>query len=315
MKYLFIFSVTIAMVFSACEKIIDINIPPQDLKLVVNGLARMDSTKLEVNISKSLSILELDDNLQQINNAHVVLKENNNAIGQMQSQGNGNYMLSNLAFNPNSTYSLEIIHPQLKSAQAKFRFPAKPVFTITDTAYIMKTEYGYTRSIFRIDMEIDDPANERNYYRVNVGFKYNSYYLNEYGDTIWNIGNNKLPLFQDEQSSMVSSSTDFGTLVFADDFFDGKKHRMYIDVDSDLMMYPDSTPVSVTLERITEDFYKYEITLTNYLANRDGIMVQPVLVHNNIENGFGIVGAMSQKDSTFIIRTFNDFKNTQKIRH
>lgn len=288
----------------SCEKIIEIDIPEREKKMVLNGLAKSDSTDFYVNLSQSISILELDENVQKINDASIQLLQNGVLVGNMLPIGNGSYKIENIHFQTQKPYSLVVNHPNKQSISAEFQFPKKADFKLVDTSYITRTDYGYSFSMFAFEIEINDDPTMKNFYRISIAQRYTYFILNNNGDTIWYVGENKLPLsINDQQTNMIVSETDYYSLVFSDELFDGKKYRMFFNAEADLLSYPDETPTTIIVEQITEDFYKYEVTYANYFYSKDNFLSQPVIVHNNVSNGFGMVGALSQADTTFLLQT------------
>jgi len=56
-----------------------------------------------------------------------------------------------------------------------------------------------------------------------------------------------------------------------------------------------------TLSSVSEDYYKYNVTLAKYEQTQGDPFAQPVQVYSNIENGFGIFGGYSSFSDTLII--------------
>ena len=60
--------------FQSCKKIIDIDLPPADSKVVVNSFCT-DGSPIKVNLSKSIGVL--DNIIAECNNATIILLINN----------------------------------------------------------------------------------------------------------------------------------------------------------------------------------------------------------------------------------------------
>jgi hypothetical protein len=62
----------------------------------------------------------------------------------------------------------------------------------------------------------------------------------------------------------------------------------------------DSTIIVVSLMSLSEDYFKYKLSLEKYQETAGDPFAQPVQVYSNVENGFGIFGGYSvYRDSLF----------------
>lgn len=94
---------------SSCEKIIPIDLPDQDRKIVINGLLAPDSL-VNVNLSLSLSVLEPDSFLY-LSDAEVDLYRDNELLGRMVYDSVGFYSLpAENKIRPNHTPSARVTH-------------------------------------------------------------------------------------------------------------------------------------------------------------------------------------------------------------
>ena len=89
MKKFSIILIIISLIFSSCEKILDINLPDSKQRIVVNGIID-EINPISVQVSKTKSVLDTA-RIQQLATAKVKLYEDNVFISDMVFNADSNY--------------------------------------------------------------------------------------------------------------------------------------------------------------------------------------------------------------------------------
>lgn len=288
-KYIYIFIAVIPLIIS-CEKIIDIDIPDADRKIVLNGLINPDSL-IEVNISRSMSILE-DNKFVFLENASVTLFEDDTERGTLQYIGSGDYKL--LDFHPASglSYRLEVESPDLKSVSAIAELPIPITIGEIDTASI---EDSWGNSSLKISFSIQDPP-EENFYALALfatrrSFDYDKFELADsmvtsqvYFDLLASGQGGVQDLLVEDNATVY-----FNEKVFiADHLFNGTDFNLDLSVGKYFFMEADTVWIDVNVEHVSKSYYLYAASINKYNRTHGNPFSEPVSVYTNVENGLGI---------------------------
>jgi hypothetical protein len=291
-KYILLLG-AVLIVASSCEKIIDIDIPEGERKIVVNGLISPDN-HVTINLSRSLSVLE-ENNFVFLETADVTLSESGTEVGKLSYLGSGFYTLPNYLPVAGSEYTLTVDYAGLQSVSAKAMIQNPIEFGPIDTTSIFD-EWG--GSSLEIDFSFIDPS-ETNYYAigVNASHKVFNWETMTYDDSIvsYPAGFRFLESGDGLQGLLLEdgATTYFGDKVFfSDDLFNGKRF------DVSLGMWKgfygaDTVNIEVFLEHVSEPYYYYAVSSGKYNQTNGNPFSEAVSVYTNIENGFGIFSAYS----------------------
>jgi hypothetical protein len=179
----------------------------------------------------------------------------------------------------------------------------------------------------RIKLRITDPLGQRNGYRLRVNSSAEHYYsyIDESSGELQEKWVSRATSTFSSSDIIFTQSENGSQPIFSDDLFDGEAYEFIIDTSIDQSAYGDvlmtrNPTVSVTLQTLTEDYYFYLRALdikqrTNNTDDQDyyqysvlgptessdeskDIFASPVYIPSNVENGFGMVGAMSSEKQT-----------------
>lgn len=273
--------VIITLVFVSCEKYIDMKIPDKGRKPVINCMFYNDSA-FTVQIYESRFILD-DADFQLVENAVVTIRENETIIDTLVYNNNGYYKSSHLIPQIGENYKIATICNG-QTAESEGNIPVKQIISQIDTLALSSQNGDY----FRFNVKINDPANETNYYLLKIEKLNVDYYYNKLQIVFVNSDDPSL----DAQWQ--------GAYIVNDNLFNGKIKTFPLDIDfSNLYNYNnDSIKFYISLYSISKDFYLYAITSQAQTSNNGSPFSEPILVFNNIKNGYGIfAGASVYKDS------------------
>lgn len=273
--------------FQACKKIIDIDLPPTDSKVVVNSLFT-DNSPIKIHVSKSIGVLE--NIFPECTDATVVLRENNIITDTLFFQSG--YYYSHIPAEINKNYALEVIAPGMETVFCEDYIPEKVLlqnYVCTDSVLI--DEDGFI--INELKLDFDDPAGP-SFYEVQLSANYVT-------------DNNFTSIWFKKNSDPIITSTgllDYNprTLIFTDKMFDGKHCSVKIYFATDT--YADYN-LKITFRSVSESYYKYKERLFAYLFSLDfdiiSGMSEPVNLYSNISGGYGIFAGYSYDEKTIII--------------
>ncbi len=284
--------VILLILISSCEKYIDMTIPDKGRKPVINCLFEADST-FKVQIFQSHFILDNADP-QEINNALVTVTENETIIDTLIYSSKGYYSSSHMIPQIGKKYSISATFND-KNASSSGVIPNAQIITNMDTTSFHDEKGDY----FRFNVQINDPANETNYYLLKIEKESNDYY-NE----------NKIQTIRTNISEDPSLDAQWqGSLIINDNLFNGKTKIFQLNIDI-FNLYNNNDSINkfyISLFSISKDYYLYAKTSESQINSSNSPFSEPVLVHNNIENGYGIFAGASVFKKSIIIPSRNGY--------
>lgn len=307
----------ITMVFASCEQVITVDLPTTPPRLVVNSYFEPDSV-FKVHVSKSANILD-NAELQNISNATVIVTGPSGFREQLNYTGEGNY---ESASGPSigQTYAIDVSAPNFESVSASDKIPEEIEIISIDTQNIRIDGVDYLE--FRIRFE--DDGNSVDYY--NLWLEATDFYTTQQvgssdTDTVWtkdhfSFSSNDLVFGQSDGFEGVDYFN-FET-SFEDALFNGKSYDLRIQIERTRLFgfqddgffigggpaprdfFPDGVvKLHIYLRRVTRDYYLYSNSFNQARFSNGDIFAQPVQVHNNIENGFGIFAGFTEDQYDF----------------
>lgn len=321
------------LVFSiqSCHKELDYEDLDFEPKIVMNGLIYQDSI-IEVNVSRTKSIIEHSEILPFLDNAEVKLFENDVYIEDLSYDSLGNYH-STVTAKANTHYRLEAKTDEIETAIASFSLRELKDFTlsgihfeITDTTIRFNDisvdslfagsdvppETDTSLSFIRLKFDIvfvDDAAEENYYSYENFGnfsaLMHTSIYSSEREEIT-------AVLLEDENSTHLSfqnfhdydkyypqgRSTHNGYReghYISDELFNGKEVHFSLKT---FYFTGKTEPVEIILYSYPYDFVHFNTTGIRYMNARDNPFSQPINIYSNVENGTGIVCGISVSRQT-----------------
>ena len=311
-----IFLLIITIIIFACEKVVEIDIPESEKKIVVNGMFKADSNIL-IHVSKSMNILDTVRwyKLPVINDADLSITSNNELIN-INYQDKGYYLSDDLAIQGN-LYNVFIEAPPLIQVRAEIEVPERiDIISIDTSSFYGKTytvDSGLVDILFyEARLKFKDPAEIENFYIIGCKafydhididldiFNLESFLDNPdlfllYGDTVQSLVNKFV--FSGEQIVVEDVWAEEGILL-NDNIINGKEAEISV------IFEPDKIAISqleyyFSLISITEDYYNYIISRER-AYNSNGPFSHPVQVFSNIENGYGIIAGCAESVDSVI---------------
>lgn len=285
------------ILLSSCETVIDMKLPEQPPKMVVNSFFTPDSI-IMLHLSKSQFVLK-NQELKPITDGDISLFENGKFIGKFTHINKGFYYLPGFFPKVNARYALNAESSGLKSVEANEIIPGKPTINRIETSSSYYEGENYKDFI----VYIEDNPNEENYYQVDLlGKRYDYIYDSLTYDIIDSVEiyervffTSRDLVFEDQGASSQA--------VISDKIFNGAIYPLRLSVSSymfDEYGYTGYFEITVQLKQVSKAFAQYLLT---YSKNRySDPFSQPVQVYSNVTNGFGIFAGYSSTLSSVKLR-------------
>ena len=301
------------LLFISCEKALEIDLPEQESKLVINSYMfsdRFSSPYLAQNnvlISNSIGGLDgLDqyiytDTFPVIDFATVSISEQNSINNIYFEFDKDCYCYVNREFIPesNKTYELNVSAPGFPEIKAIEKMPTPPQYTISDFELTSVLEDNFESHLLKYDLcklniTIVDNANENNYYRIRLftGRENQNGALKYEGCDF----KSQDPIFLIEPMNRYSTSDTYFEGkhgYFTDELFNGEEKTFFLEVDKpDTKLEGPWQYIYVEVISYSYNFYQYAVTKKEQRRDVNNILFnsEPVFIHSNINEGYGIFG-------------------------
>lgn len=277
-----------ALCFISCETVVELDVPYEKPKLVVNGFFNPDST-FRISLYQSRFILNEGDfmgDFKTVSDAKVILyDEGGKRLAKLDETKSGIYE-ANIKPQAGEEYTIKVSKDGLETVTATDSIPA-------DSARIKKYEasVGFfsdsnRRRRLALSLWIDDPSG-KDFYEI-YGIEKSVIYTNQ-GDTLVleNVLNfsSRDPIFTD-----YVYYSDF--LYFDDRLFNEKVREVTFHASLDDAYCPEGCTekeeITVYLRKVSESYFEYKDTNALQREVGDNPFAEPVIIYNNIKNGFGI---------------------------
>lgn len=295
---------------TSCEKNVDIDIDEIAPLIVVNSVLTADSS-VAVFLSRTRHILDNAD-ITGLQGATVTISNEENQTDTLVYGEDNLYHGENIRIEEGKQYTIMANAPGFDEAHATTTIPSRiPILTL-DT---LSTFDDWGEKIYDFEISFEDTEGTPNYYMLSLRTRYeyrweeeqfifDTLYVDPEKDTIVTGYRREVIEFIDLRNETVWFNSENlaieqwggyeSRVLFSDRLFDGKKYSLRG------RFYPwflwdasDSASIYVSLMAIDEHYYKYiDSREDHYYAKNDPFAV-PVIVHNNIENGIGILGGMA----------------------
>lgn len=297
-------SALLAASIVSCETVVDVDLPEFEPSLVLNGLIYPDTT-VSVLLTQNRSALDNSYDFKSIKNATIKLYENDVFIGNLSaSDQDGIYTLG---YYPQigKTYRIEAEKSGFEKVSAEISIPGDTADFAIQHITRVKDEYGNYN--LKMTYVLKDSI-IKNFYEVKLfmknGYPETKYYDYDLDSLIVVPG---YTYWQDwyywiDGASLDEFSDYTEYEIFTDELFNGRQKEFTL-VFSEPYEYEnqsDTTYLRLEVRNLTEDYYRYITTQTLQNMTGNSPFAEPVQVYSNIDNGFGIWGAMNNSRGEII---------------
>jgi len=282
----------IMLLISSCEKYIDMEIPDRGRKVTANCFFT-DTGSVVVLLYKSRFILDVYSQFHSVSGASVVLLENGVPVTTLVETEAGIYVSEGFIPSAGAAYTLKVFKDSEEISASSY-IPHTVPFVLVDTLRVM-SEYSEN---LRFRIRINDPSETDNFYVVTFDHNHNDDHFSYWGNS----------LTMTTIDPYVSFNWIVMGAIFTDDLFNGQNQIVSFDLDI-YNFYRDTTNVIIRLWSISRDMYMYLSTYQAQDNASNNPFTEPVMVYNNIENGYGIFAGYSiMTDSVKIPQLTEDWE-------
>ena len=294
-NYIFL-SCIIAILFASCEKEVNIDLPYEGDKIVLNSFMMKDSL-IYVRLTNSTQLANTSS-FPIPAGARVDLYENDVIKETLVRRFifGKEYFVSASKAAGGKKYTMKASATGLDNAEGTDTIPTKPSFVPVE----FKETPGSSNHQARLVINLNDPPGEKNYYRLRLYSVDTN--LSSVGPRLLVDKDNFIYFKVDNIASnydfdIFGGDIDYWQIYFPDDKFDGRNVSLTINISN---FFTNVQYLAPELVHLTRDSYRYLQSSGNQFDNEGNPFTEAVVVYNNIKGGYGIVGGMA--DSIAIIR-------------
>lgn len=252
-------------IFSACEKVIDVDLNEAAQALVIEGNLSRYPEMAEVKISKTSSYFNNEAPGESVTGASVVIEKIGGESYSLAEVGNGIYRTRRVNLVDNSTYKLTV---ETGGETYTASSVLNPTVRIDSLSYYYEDRFSFFDDGYVVQTYFTDPAGVKNYYRIKV------------------IINGEL---QNDIDNLY---------VFNDRFVDGQQLEISMR-EIDFSVNDTVVVQLISLDKAVYDFYN---TFRELLYNNPG-SAAPANPETNLSNGaLGYFSAYSFNLKSIIIK-------------
>ena len=296
--------IILTIIFSSCQKEVNMEIPSQPPRLGIHAIWNKD-TVLEVQVSRSFSIKETPSFDDRTDPPTVLNKRRKYGVVDAIVRVYKNEVLyDELVFDPqtytykttsgktatpDASYHITVSAPGFADVSAPVtHFPAQvPIKSLTVRKQVANDGVGGT--IDEVTVEFDDPASQKNYYWINIQrnprntsthFHYFPVYVTPVNTDII------VPSGFDITTDIPTIQGD--RILLKDDDFNGQTKKVTIRMSSWVLAQAGTfEQITLSLNNSSEDLFKY---IRSRVLDVDNPFSTPVQAYSNMANGLGIFG-------------------------
>ncbi len=276
--------------FMACETEVDLDVPGEESKLVINGVVREDSV-LRVSVSKSRFILDIEP-LTVVEDASLQLSVGGNAMGNWEYLGYGVYEAQGIVPEAGQLFELQVSAPGLASINAQTVVP-DPMNGVA----LVSVEKNQEDPIVRVRLRITDPAQTADYYVINrvsyetvhdgQGNQQQEYRLSHLNSDATNV----ISTCQDEFGSDYTGCK----VLFSDRAFEGGQKELVVKFNTYSWDPTIEGEHYIVVSRVSKAYYDYLLSLHQNFQAGDNPFAEPFPISMNITGGYGIWGGAASR--------------------
>ncbi|MFK8101348.1 MAG: DUF4249 domain-containing protein [Saprospiraceae bacterium] len=267
------------------QKDIEVDIPDHSPQLAVSSHLTQGAASVLVYVNSSLGVLS-SENLEGLKDAMVTLEIN----GETRTLPYLYDPISSFAY-PEGTYGITGLDAEeLASGNYELKISA-PGFDAISAQQTMSKAVKLTNAEYLANdsnegeglmtFEFTDPSGDENYYAFDAVF---------YTRTSDGATYNQKAIFDVDEETLEGEFTAIGPIV-ADQTFDGQSNRITFNTFGEYAGWGQDIEeryVLVILRSISEDKFRFFRSLERYENSVDNPFAEPVIIHDNINSGYGV---------------------------
>jgi hypothetical protein len=287
------------VIIASCERNVDVTIPYDGDKIVLNTIMLQDSN-IYVQIFKTAKLSRVYNSTTPTG-AAVKLFENGIFVENLNLKNiNGkNYFASIVKAKPNGNYTIKATANNLPDAEGQDVLPSKPNCKGTSHTYTPNNNGNNTTNT-KVQIKINDNGSQNNYYALRL-YRADTNTA-AIGPRYLIDKNNGFYFSADVLSNASSFGSIFGAdedneILFTDENFNDKEITVALNFDNYGTI---NNYVAVDLVTLSQSAYRYLVSVKSQQNNQGNPFAEVTVVYNNIKNGYGIVAGTA--DSIMVVK-------------
>jgi hypothetical protein len=278
--------IIVVFLASSCEMVVDVDVPFDGEKLVVNSFVKPDSL-WSASISLNRFILTADSlQHKRVENATVVVHDENGPVATLQHVGYGMYKSQTEKPQAGKEYTIHVSAPDYKSVGGKSMIPIAATITSVEIEKAVRDN----KPTEIIKVKFPDRGDTKDFYHIRLE-RVEEYYYYDTDQIVSKLAPHPDVLSDNPQLNSQFVTVDGGLLV-KDVLFNGKE--AVVGMRMDYGYYPSYfSGIRVVLRSVSEEYYNYMATKELQDRTSGDPFAQPVNLYNNIADGFGIFAGLS----------------------
>lgn len=284
--------ISILLICTSCELVVDIDVPRDPVRIVVNGIANTEEV-WTLHLSESEYILDDPQSFHPIDGANVIMERQDGSKSTVVNTAAGYYTINEKP-QPGETYIVTAVAANRESVRCVVNVPPlTPMIEVKwDSAKAEVNESGSTR--IPVNIKFQDMPSVENYYQLEAYTHYVHTYTTQDGkqhrDSV------RTTMIIEVLDKKIKTDNQY-IFRFDDSFFDGQIYTLPIRLD--FIRFYNFYKVDIVLSSMSKDHYKYVQQVELHYETNGDPFAQPIQVEGNVENGFGVIGAITSDTKTY----------------
>ena len=296
-----LFSLPLLLALSACEQIIEPDLPEHTPRLVLQSFFTPDSTWVAF-VGRSAGMIESRPaRARPVTEATVELLAGDRVIDELEFfQGERVYVWEKGTLQAGESYSLRVSAPGFATIQATDAIPRLVPTAIASYRTNTSSRAESRIKDLSIKLEIQDPPGETNYYQIRMYHHIpgSSFFASErYYQGSFSTQDPSITADNSDDDSFIEGEAFFIAPFFKDTLFDGQTHAIELDNYN----VAEHTRVYIQVLYVSETYYEYLKSARLHESTQDNPFAEPASVHSNVENGYGIFAGYSSQTFELVL--------------
>ena len=295
-----------AVLASACETTLNVELPDHPPQMTVNGFFRPGAV-WEVQLNEARSVADGEAAIRNITNATVEILHDGGTPLRLLYAGSGFYRALSASPFPGRTYTVRATAPGYEPVEATDTVPDPVPVTFVYQITRLDTLLENISADIDVTIQLDDPPDQDEYYRLFVLYRVVEKRTGEYAFFTYQFKVDDEAILAENGDPFEFDTGGANTLfnaVFNDALFDGEHREITLslspiinitrrDATGELLFEPGGT-LQVYFYNVSKTYYDYSTTFDLHDEVEDNPFAEPVQVHTNVENGFGIFAGFNR---------------------
>ena len=291
------------LALSACEQVIEPDLPEHTPRLVLQAFFTPDSTWVAF-VGRSVGILEpMPEREMAVADATVELLKEGRVIDRLEFfQRDRVYVWEKGTLQAGESYALRVAAPGFAAIEATDAIPTSVPTEIV--SYLTRPSVrpeSWIKGDMSIKLEIQDPPGETNYYQIRMFAFFRDEFRTLDDEVVDLVSIRNEGSFSTQDPSIIADNTadepfdgsfSGSAPFFKDTLFDGQTHAIELSSNYNA---PERTRLYVHVLHLSETYYEYLKSAKLHESTQDNPFAEPMSVYSNVENGYGIFAGYSSQ--------------------